>query len=232
MKITRFAAPLSALALAFAATNAQAADWQTTYQTTIGDYPDVTNIIEFVVGDAWSGNASAYSASGGQTTNLGTTWANVPSAPTGSFLMGLVEDWSGNMLMESAAPAGVHLVLFTNPGAAGGNGGEAWPFATPEATLIEAVWNATQLDDQGSWETLLTFKDSAEVGSSWFATAGGNFNVVAYSTGTLIGYGTVTAVPEPREWALMLAGIGVVGWAARRNRVRGSADPTLGCAPA
>lgn len=166
MKITRFAASLSALALAFAATNAQAADWQTTYQTTIYDYPDVTNIIEFVAADSWSGNAPAYSAYGGQTTNLGTTWANVPSAPTGSFLMGLVEDWSvSEMLMESA-PAGTHLVLFTKPEAPGGNGGVAWPFSTSEATLIDAVWNATEYDDQNSWQTLLAFKDSAEVSSS------------------------------------------------------------------
>lgn len=28
---------------------------------------------------------------------------------------------------------------------------------------------------------------------------------------------TVTAVPEPHTWALLLAGLGVVGWAARRR---------------
>ena len=31
----------------------------------------------------------------------------------------------------------------------------------------------------------------------------------------------VTAVPEPQTYALMLAGLGVLGWAARRKQLRG-----------
>ena len=33
---------------------------------------------------------------------------------------------------------------------------------------------------------------------------------------------SITAVPEPHEWAMMLAGLGLVGWAARRNRKQGA----------
>jgi hypothetical protein len=29
---------------------------------------------------------------------------------------------------------------------------------------------------------------------------------------------TIAAVPEPHEWAMMLAGLGIVGWVARRQR--------------
>lgn len=32
---------------------------------------------------------------------------------------------------------------------------------------------------------------------------------------------TITAVPEPETYAMMLAGLGLVGWAARRRGVRG-----------
>lgn len=242
MKITRFAAPLSALALAFAITNAQAAEWQTNYRTTIFDgHPDVRYIIEFVAGDNWSANTPGYLwAYSGETTDIGSTWAFAPSAPTSSFLMGLL-DWPvSEMRMQESepepdpVPPDTHLVLFTNPDGPGGNGGVAWPFSTPEATLIDAMWNATVYDDPDSWTTLNDFRQSAEVSSSWFATAGGSFNVVAYSTGELIGYGvaSVAQVPEPHEWMLMLGGIGVVGWAARRNRARNEAAAPLGCAPA
>jgi hypothetical protein len=37
---------------------------------------------------------------------------------------------------------------------------------------------------------------------------------------------TVTPVPEPHEWAMMLAGLGLVGWVARRNK-RTAGAPSL-----
>jgi hypothetical protein len=30
----------------------------------------------------------------------------------------------------------------------------------------------------------------------------------------------VTPVPEPAQWAMMLAGLGLVGWAARRRQIQ------------
>jgi hypothetical protein len=33
-------------------------------------------------------------------------------------------------------------------------------------------------------------------------------------------YGPVTAVPEPSQWAMMLAGLALVGWIVRRNSKR------------
>jgi hypothetical protein len=33
-------------------------------------------------------------------------------------------------------------------------------------------------------------------------------------------YGPVTPVPEPSQWAMMLAGLGLVGWIVRRNSKR------------
>lgn len=33
-------------------------------------------------------------------------------------------------------------------------------------------------------------------------------------------YGPITPVPEPSEWAMMLAGLALVGWIVRRNSKR------------
>jgi hypothetical protein len=40
----------------------------------------------------------------------------------------------------------------------------------------------------------------------------------------------VAPVPEPHEWAMMLAGLGIVGWAARRARRDGTGAPQLATA--
>jgi len=46
----------------------------------------------------------------------------------------------------------------------------------------------------------------ARVNDTYYANNTGAFSV------------SVAAVPEPHEWAMMLAGLGLVGWAARRRR--------------
>jgi hypothetical protein len=55
---------------------------------------------------------------------------------------------------------------------------------------------------------------------SGFAT--GAFSVVydtaADKVNLLVTQAVTAAVPEPESWALMLAGMGVMGWLARRQR--------------
>ena len=60
----------------------------------------------------------------------------------------------------------------------------------------------------------------ASVALSGFAT--GAFNVIYDTVGDRVLLQVtqaVTAVPEGETWALMLAGLGVLGWVARRQRV-------------
>lgn len=45
------------------------------------------------------------------------------------------------------------------------------------------------------------------------------------NTGMAIDSVSVAAVPEPHEWAMMLAGLGIVGWAARRSKGQQGAAP-------
>ena len=42
-------------------------------------------------------------------------------------------------------------------------------------------------------------------------------------TGQLVFRAATSAVPEPGTWAMMLLGMGAVGWALRRNREAGGA---------
>lgn len=54
-----------------------------------------------------------------------------------------------------------------------------------------------------------------------FGVAVGNLGEYYYDATALSG--TVAAVPEPGEWAMLAAGLGVVGWVARRRQQKGHA---------
>jgi hypothetical protein len=63
------------------------------------------------------------------------------------------------------------------------------------------------------------------------STVGVTFQSLNFSsTGMAIDDVSVAAVPEPHEWAMMLAGLGIVGWAARRARRNGPGTPALAAA--
>ena len=53
-----------------------------------------------------------------------------------------------------------------------------------------------------------------ESGNAYF-----NIHTSAFPSGEIRAF--VSAVPEPQTYALMLAGLGVLGWAARRKQLRG-----------
>ena len=71
-----------------------------------------------------------------------------------------------------------------------------------------------------------TFADGA-----FTCTATGAFAQLRFAGTTPSAYGgvidnvNVAAVPEPHEWAMMLAGLGLVGWAARRRREQSGTAP-------
>lgn len=79
------------------------------------------------------------------------------------------------------------------------------PFCT-----IEVDGTCTSLPVDGSGATTLDFSNSASlvsIGIPLGATAG-------FASGAAY---NVTAVPEPGEWAMLLAGLALVGWRARRR---------------
>lgn len=56
--------------------------------------------------------------------------------------------------------------------------------------------------------------DSSAMGNAWFTVTGNGINLASLS-GT--DYSSLPPVPEPGTYAMMLAGLGLVGWSARRR---------------
>ena len=76
------------------------------------------------------------------------------------------------------------------------------------------------------------------VGGTYTFTAGPSMSaaIMFAATGPASDFGpaldniSVAAVPEPHEWARMLAGLGLVVWAARRRREASSVTLPMGAA--
>ena len=71
---------------------------------------------------------------------------------------------------------------------------------------------------------LVAFPSATLTGGNYYIQAQGVFNPLAVQPFNQAGYqgggriAAITAVPEPSEWALMLSGLGLMGFVARRRR--------------
>lgn len=108
----------------------------------------------------------------------------------------LLKIWETGNNLESA-----HIFLWTN------NGGNIQFEYTRDADDLETF------DLSGYAGTL------ALLGATSFTKVGiGGLDVLGASQGFDLDAVAITAVPEPETYALMLAGLGLVGWMARRQR--------------
>lgn len=104
--------------------------------------------------------------------------------------------WETGNNAESA-----HLFLWTN------NGGNI------QTTVTRGVGDKITLDLSGYAGTL------ALMGASSFTKVGiGGLDELGASQGFDLDAVSITAVPEPSTYAMMFAGLGIVGWMARRRR--------------
>lgn len=147
-----------------------------------------------------------------------------------SLLVGIVQDLPGDAAGQE------HLVLMMDTQAASNVAGIAWGTIFTEV-LEEDILFAVRRIAEAPYEgaeynsaigTMFSFgayaASDAKAGpnglpaSVWFDT-GGDFSVVAWSSGQIIGSGTsevIAVVPEPGTAALWLAGLGVVALRGRR----------------
>lgn len=98
-----------------------------------------------------------------------------------------------------------------------GNGGQS-----SSDTLQSAVynWNNPVYDGNGN---LLYYAPASDtktgtLGASFVNFTGGSLTGTFYAYANAYGMSTVSAVPEPETYAMMLAGLGAVGFISRRRR--------------
>ena len=82
------------------------------------------------------------------------------------------------------------------------------PFATGVGGTFSGKWDPTEGNNTNF---------AAQVGNILNGLSYINFHTTQFGGGEIRGALQVAAVPEPESYALMLAGLGAVGWAARRR---------------
>ncbi|MDQ3186816.1 MAG: PEP-CTERM sorting domain-containing protein [Pseudomonadota bacterium] len=109
-----------------------------------------------------------------------------------------------------ASPAGG--LFFNGANAVAANGGNPVGLYTP--TTWEEGSGVSHLDDENR-----AFAGKMMLAMSNTGPYARDYDAVEVGMLTDLGY-TVTTVPEPRTYAMLLAGLGMLGWIARRRKVR------------
>jgi len=181
----------------------------------------------------WTANANIAAGTIVRSTDTGAaSWAWTKSGPIPGTTSGNFADLSlaqsgdqiyafqGSSNNPLNNPSG-HLFLLDDTGAfesaTNASTGDVPTGLTPGATAIAFNRNGSGQDFMGVSASVLA--GSAKSRQQWLATFADASNWSVGSAGTLPnGTIEIAAVPEPETYALMLTGLGLVGWAARRRR--------------
>lgn len=123
--------------------------------------------------------------------------------------------------------AGTYAVFASDPNTAAGSAAFSG-LISPSTQMGDSVSVSAPPSSGGLWNidtlatvptyTSLTFSDGSLVLTSVVTGVGASSMIVFDPSNAPGFYFQVTAVPEASEWAMMLAGLGVVGLVARRRR--------------
>ena len=183
------------------------------------------NMTSFLAGvaatDVTSWNVVAQKTGGvtltGYTFLTTSTATTAPTGPTNTVLKSFNSGPDTYMAAANAAAGTATSITAASPAAAyaGGTtfannfGGKANTFTNDAAIgTSQNFFNLTGSSTLGS----------AKANVSQFTNAAGASTFTLASNGTLSYAGTVAAVPEPGEWALMLSGFGLIGFVAARRK--------------
>lgn len=87
--------------------------------------------------------------------------------------------------------------------------------ANPAYTNVPGLWKTVEGSSAAGWRSLNV--PSTTASQLWLIGAS-QIDLAHYDGFKLAGLQVATAVPEPASWAMMIAGVGVVGGALRRRR--------------
>jgi hypothetical protein len=170
------------------------------------------------LGSSWPGNASSFSASAASPAS----YTAFTLSPYTLALFSGVASLSARTTVgfdpitggAEFADASVQLSV-TGPGP--GGGGSQW---SSDGRYVNASWTMDYDPTTGDW----TYRGmNASLADQWLSVSftnntaselSGNLQVMAGAGGS----SGVAPVPELETWALMLAGLGAVGWVARRRQ--------------
>jgi DNA-binding beta-propeller fold protein YncE len=131
---------------------------------------------------------------------------------TEAMARGIYDD--GRSDDKGVEPEGVELMEI---------GGEMYAFIGLERTTKAAVaiYNITDPANASFVDMIVTDGDVAPEGLKAFTIGGISYLVIANEvTSTTSLYQLTAAVPEPETWAMLLAGLGLVGFMARRRKAQ------------
>ena len=135
------------------------------------------------------------------------------------------------VLLASASPASASGYKFTDLGTIGASYRESWASGinnsgpvvgssiTSVCTYHATIWNGTTPTD------LNNFLDASDVSAGWYLVGARDINdngwIVGIASNTITGVThafLLTPVPEPETYALFMAGLGLMGFIARRRK--------------
>jgi hypothetical protein len=109
-----------------------------------------------------------------------------------------------------------------NAGVSATKFGLFWGSPDQSSNKITFLFGGVEVGGAGNGTFSITSGDGQNANASYYVLdAGGVFDQVRFSTGNIafeFDNLAVAAVPEPGEWAMMMAGLGVVSLIARRRR--------------
>ena len=164
----------------------------------------------------WSGNGNAYEVV------VGTfSWEQASIAAAGSVWMGVnghlvtLTSSDENLFVSGLSPDLAGYAVGGLQGAGATTLSDGWQWVTGEA-FAYTNWNAGEPNDEdgveGGHENRLYLIAAANAhGNAWNDQSGN------HSNGYIVEYEGIGAIPEPQTWALLLAGLGLLGFAARRR---------------